>query len=287
MSNPIHRAGPVLLSTIAAFCWPIAFVFGDTFATSQMTTESGLRKTGFRFPQPASPDDETPASSNNLNRFMHRTADGGSGGAFFLSSAQDLDFTPVLRDQFPALLDNQTAIPPDTHGAVGPEHLMVTLNTEVAVQTRQGNLLSKISLSRFWAGLNHEHVVDPKVLYDHLARRWFVTTVADPHTTNSAVLIAVSQTEDPTGGWHQCSIPIDPEGKLWADYPNIGYNQNWVAATYNIFSTETNAFVRSEVFAFRKPGFYDGETAEYARVYDPGFFTVVPATTNEENEPDL
>ncbi|MEE2948293.1 MAG: hypothetical protein VX392_08230, partial [Verrucomicrobiota bacterium] len=79
------------------------------------------------------------------------------------------DFEPGVRDDFLGVIDNHTAIPADTHGAVGPEHLMVALNTEIAIQTREGELLSKVGLGDFWAGFSHGFVFDPKVVYDHLA----------------------------------------------------------------------------------------------------------------------
>src|SRR5438477_3818852 len=50
---------------------------------------------------------------------------------------------PELGGSFPAIIDDQRVIPPDTMGAVGPGHVMTTLNSEVAVQTRQGDVVSK------------------------------------------------------------------------------------------------------------------------------------------------
>ncbi len=113
---------------------------------------------------------------------------------------------PSVRDDFLAVVDNHMATPADTHGAVGPEHLVVALNTEIAIQTREGELLSKVGLGDFWAGFSHGFVFDPKVVYDHLVKRWVVFTIADVNTTRSAVLIALSQTSDPTGDWDMASI---------------------------------------------------------------------------------
>ena len=144
------------------------------------------------------------------------------------------DFEPGVRDDFLGVIDNHTAIPADTHGAVGPEHLMVALNTEIAIQTREGELLSKVGLGDFWAGFSHGFVFDPKVVYDHLAKRWVVFTIADVSTTKSAVLIALSETNDPTGDWAMASIRVHPEAEadnyLYADYPSVGYNKKWLAA---------------------------------------------------------
>ncbi len=46
--------------------------------------------------------------------------------------------SPAPASSFQALPDNNTVIPPDTQGAVGPSHLMTTLNTQIRVQDRTG-----------------------------------------------------------------------------------------------------------------------------------------------------
>ena len=202
---------------------------------------------------------------------------------------------PRVQDDFLAVVDNHTANPADTHGAVGPEHLVVALNTEVAIQTREGELLSKVGLGDFWAGFSHGFVFDPKVVYDHLAKRWVVFTIADVNTTKSAVLIALSQTSDPTGEWDMASIRVHPEAApenyLYADYPNVGYNKKWLAASVNLYKgTDVpgeKEFVGSRIYAFHKPDYIRGGRAYYTQFDDPGFFTVVPATTYDANDTNL
>ena len=60
--------------------------------------------------------------------------------------------SPAAAVSFPALLDNNTTIPPDTTGAVGPAHVMVTLNSEYKVQDRSGTTLLTLSGAAFWSG---------------------------------------------------------------------------------------------------------------------------------------
>src|SRR5438477_3062598 len=57
----------------------------------------------------------------------------------------------LLANNFPAEADNNTVIPPDTQGTVGPNHLMVALNSNIVVQDRAGNRLTTVSLDAFWA----------------------------------------------------------------------------------------------------------------------------------------
>jgi hypothetical protein len=203
---------------------------------------------------------------------------------------------PSVRDDFLAVVDNHMANPADTHGAVGPEHLVVALNTEIAIQTREGELLSKVGLGDFWAGFSHGFVFDPKVVYDHLVKRWVVFTIADVNTTKSAVLIALSQTSDPTGDWDMASIRVHPEAApdnyLYADYPNVGYNKKWLAASVNLYKgtnevAGTKEFVGSRIFAFHKPDYIRKGKVNYTQFDDPDFFTVVPATTFDADDTNL
>src|SRR5437868_6365586 len=56
----------------------------------------------------------------------------------------------TLVQSFPGLGDNNTALPPDTSGAAGPNHLMITLNSQVQVQTRGGAAVQTLSLRTFF-----------------------------------------------------------------------------------------------------------------------------------------
>lgn len=140
----------------------------------------------------------------------------------------------TLITNFEALPDNNTAIPPDTDGAVGPNHLMVMLNTQVRIQTKTGTNLSTVSLSSFWSSLSG-NPFDPKVLYDPIHNRWMAVSVANAASTTSRVFFAISSTNDPTGQWSFYFFDADPADTVWADYPGFGVNSTWIAITANMF----------------------------------------------------
>jgi len=127
--------------------------------------------------------------------------------------------------------------PPDTHGAVGPSHLMVTLNDRVGIQTRAGNMLTTIDLQSFWSPLGVSDVFDPRVVYDPHSGRFIVTTCAERRTAASSVLLAVSATSDPTGNWHMWQFDGDPTDKNWVDYPNVGFSDDKITITANMFDS--------------------------------------------------
>ncbi|MBU6401807.1 MAG: hypothetical protein KGS61_15930, partial [Verrucomicrobia bacterium] len=219
-----------------------------------------------------------------------------SGGLHIGSAGSGALFAPQLSTNFVALIDDHTANPPDTQGAVGPNHLMVTLNTEVAVQTRAtsqtapGQYLLKTSLSSFWSDLGYDSLYDPRVVYDPLADRWVTVVLANPNTTNSALLIAASASPDPTGNWNELAIPVNPApgltNQVWADYPNLGFNGRWVVVTVNLYGVATNSFTRAEMFALDQDLLFTGAFS-YARLSDQYFFNLVPATTFDRGETNL
>ena len=188
---------------------------------------------------------------------------------------------PELGGSFPAIIDDQRFIPPDTMGAVGPAHVMTTLNSEVAVQTRQGAVLSKVKLDAFWNMLGHAEAFDPKLLYDHFHQRWLFVTLADGESTASALMIGVSKTSDPTGDWTLFDVDADAGNTQWADYPNVGFNEQRVIVTVNMFTVAGSAFVRSAIFSFSQQDLT--ATGSFKTFFDPGF-TFVPAVNYDPGQ---
>ena len=188
--------------------------------------------------------------------------------------------SPAPASSFKALEDNGTSVPPDTHGAVGPYHLMVTHNTQLRIQTKTGGNLSTVTLNEFWSGLGATITFDPRVLYDPYQKRWMITSVADYDSPSAAVLIGVSQSSDPTGLWKLYKVDVDSSNTLWADYPNIGFNKNWIVVTVNMFTNVQRSFERTNIYAFNKPNLYAfGASASHTVFEDTNGFTMVPAIT--------
>src|SRR5258708_20823157 len=99
----------------------------------------------------------------------------------------------------------------------------------------------KVALDTFWSPLNFPATFDPEIVFDPYTSRWFFSAGADaPQGTNffffsfTSVLLAVSETSDPTGNWLLYRVYADPSGNTWADYPRIGFNSKWVVITANI-----------------------------------------------------
>ena len=181
---------------------------------------------------------------------------------------------------FQALDDNNAGIPPDTHGAVGPSHLVTTLNTEVLVQDRAGKQLARLSLRQFWTGYYVSRPFDPRVHYDPFAKRWITVAVADGRSADSALLVAVSQTSNPLGSWNRYRLDVDSSDTYWADYPNVGFNKDWIVVQANMFTVSGSSFSHSKIWVFDKVDMYAGGTGKHnVFAYSGIGGTHVPAIT--------
>ncbi len=193
-------------------------------------------------------------------------------------------WSPAPSASFQGLDDNLNNIPPDTHGAVSANHLMVTLNSEVGVQDRSGTILSRVSLEDFWASLSNPNAFDPKVLYDPYQDRWMTTACADSKSADSSLLIGVSQTSDPTGSWNLYRVDGDPADLVWIDFPSMGFNVNWIVVQVNMYEM-AGSFSRSHIYVFDKADLYAGGTGNYTLISRDNIgATQVPASTLDPTE---
>lgn len=189
-------------------------------------------------------------------------------------------------------------IPPDTMGAAGPNHLMVTLNSHVRIQNKSGGIISTVTLNDFWASVNGNTgggtngTFDPKIQYDQDDGR-FIFTAIDDRDANNGILLGVSATNDPTGTWYLWKIDGDAANIHWADFPSPGYNSKWIAVGANMFRVAGGGIGYPKIWLFDKQQAY-ANNLQLIQIFSSntfnnfGFvgFTVAPCATFG-NEPDL
>jgi hypothetical protein len=185
--------------------------------------------------------------------------------------------SPAPAASFQALDDDNSRIPPDTHGAVGPNHLMVTLNSQVRIQTKAGATISTVSLNGFWAAFGHANVFDPRALYDPFAGRWIFIALTDWRTATSSLLVGVSQTGDPTGNWNLYDIDVDSTNAIFADYPNVGFNKNWIVVATDTYRISDISFAAERIYTFGKANLYAGGASTFTLFQDTTGTSQVPA----------
>src|SRR3990172_5728091 len=118
------------------------------------------------------------------------------------------------------------------------------------------------------------------MLYDQYVGRWLAVADGNPNnrdgTNNSWVLLALSQTDDPTLGWNMFAIRanVSPtHTNHWADFPGLGVDPNNVVLSNAFFTVGvTPAYVHGDVWVINKSSLIAGlpliESVDYALFHD-------------------
>ncbi|TMQ55926.1 MAG: T9SS type A sorting domain-containing protein [Candidatus Eisenbacteria bacterium] len=150
-------------------------------------------------------------------------------------------------DDIPMVDSSYIVIPPDVSGAVGPASTLEGLNNNYLVQSKSnGSALATVGTATFWDPVVTNktllnQLTDPRTLYDPTQNRWIVET--QTVNTNGLILIGVSQTSDPAGNWFLYSFGNLTASPYVIDFPNLGFNKNWIAVAINVYNT-SGAFQR-------------------------------------------
>lgn len=152
-------------------------------------------------------------------------------------------------------------IPPDPILAVGPNHVIVMVNTTFRIYDKNGTLLKNIPASA-WdngivPGLNHS---DPQVVYDQYAKRWIMGWLVFPNTGNANYhTLSVSADSSAIGTWYQwksdATLLGDSVTNGLGDYPALGYDSSAVYLVSRQFLTNPSAFY-CKLRIFKKSDLY-------------------------------
>ncbi len=146
--------------------------------------------------------------------------------------------------------------PPDTHGSVGLAHYVEFTNGNFSIFDKATGAVvgSKISDTAFWnnAGistvLTNSGLSDTRIIFDHSSQRWFAVEITTSSTGNS-MLVARSNTADPTAGFKATSFVADSG---FADYPTFGVNADSLVIGTNNFTSSTGSFKNVSLFNILK-----------------------------------
>lgn len=128
--------------------------------------------------------------------------------------------------------------PPDPDLAVGPNHIVTVANGEISFHTKAGvrTFVDEIAGSGgFWGSVGAGgFVFDPVALYDPHTDR-FVVAAADGAGSNDAIVLAMSDDNDPNGTWHKYRFVISGTCTFY-DFPNLGINDEAIFLAGDCFS---------------------------------------------------
>lgn len=149
------------------------------------------------------------------------------------------------------------ATPPDTHGAVGPNRLVVVTNVNIGIYSRADcSIVSRVSLKTLYGAAftipDTETLFDPRVIFDATSQR-FLTTVDSRSSVNTDQFqyFAVSKNAKATSWWlyrialsqgsaHFCK---GANGTFW-DYPSAGKNdKRWFITANDVGGARGNGAI--------------------------------------------
>lgn len=152
--------------------------------------------------------------------------------------------------------------PFDTTGAVGEDHIVVVINGGYRSYDKAGTELESTTLNALFEDtpedLVEDDAFDPRVVYDAEEQRFFAcATDGRRNTSGSQLLIAVSDSSDPTAGWTAFAIDTGEDilgvEQHFPDYPVIGLNADVVTITLTLDTKTGITPSHTHVFAYVFP----------------------------------
>jgi hypothetical protein len=156
--------------------------------------------------------------------------------------------------------------PPDTTGAMGPDHYVEFVNSRIAVYDRNlqtGYVTRPISAQDFTQVANCP-LSDPQIQWDPVNQRWLYAMlvigrgqcVVGPTAyglafgwSNTANPISGLETGSSPTGW--CKYVLDTQTSAY-DFPKLGHNDGYAAIGFNVFAGGTT-FSGAGVWTYRLP----------------------------------
>lgn len=156
------------------------------------------------------------------------------------------------------------SIPPDTMGAVGPDHIVEMINGNFQIFDKStGTSVDNRSLNSFWTNIagvtippfndtcnlgtgictvsggpcaansdcRSNGTFDPRIVYDIDSGRWFAASLDRQHPVNNDnnIYVARSDTSDPTGDWDGLLFDADTVGNAeFHDYDTLAVDADGV-----------------------------------------------------------
>jgi hypothetical protein len=177
--------------------------------------------------------------------------------------------------------------PPDQGLCVGRGYVVEPINNALAIYNASSHALvaGPTPLSAFFGlapeidrttGITGPFISDPRCYFDPQTRHWFLTELMLDNGTNTGAtgrnfnLVAVSQTNDPTGTWTIFKFDVTDDGlngtpshancPCFGDQPLIGADRYGFYVSTNEFNNPGTAFNGAQLYAISKGGLIKAAT---------------------------
>ncbi|MEX2238810.1 MAG: hypothetical protein WEB00_14900 [Dehalococcoidia bacterium] len=248
-------AGLLALAGQASFDW-----FGDAAVAGTPNVDHQIQRVGT-----VRMGDLPPRQSDETGRISipRRSLDPSSG-----SDQPDSDVAvaaptlnsavPVPLVNFQGLTNNDNANvtgftfdPPDTQGAVGPNHVCSFSNNVGRCWDKTGTpAVGVFDLEPFFLvdTANGFAGFDPVIDYDDRSDRWFGLFASEDGDTG-VIHVAVSGAANPLQPWTIYNVTFED---VFLDYPHLGISNEMIIVTVNDFTFGDDTYTGAEVWAFDK-----------------------------------
>ena len=152
-------------------------------------------------------------------------------------------------------------VPPDNSAGVGPDHLVQLINGAFAVYDKTtGSRQELISGRQFWIdagidpgpGIANLGTFNQRVLYDPASGRWLAAALTG-QSVNNSVLVARSDSADPTGNWKALGFLGNAGGDgKFVDYTRLGVDATGVYISTDNFISASGGRDSVSVFSLPK-----------------------------------
>ncbi len=167
--------------------------------------------------------------------------------------------------------------PPDPSIAVGPNHVVMTVNQRVAFYTKAGAQQFIVDLGSpgnpgFFEPLGAGNFCfDPKCAYDQYSGRFIILALETYGSTEAWITIAISDDNDPNGVWYKYrtdAVITSGTTTYWWDYPGLGFDQDAIYVTGNLYGLNTSGWGAAAFRVFQKTPMLTGAPAVYSTLRD-------------------
>lgn len=130
-----------------------------------------------------------------------------------------------------------TGVPNDNGLAISPDGFVVSvINSSVTTYDKTGDRKKFRSLQSFADELGIEaRKFDPRALYLPKQDRFALVYLAGSTSAETFLMLAFSQSNDPTEGWNHYALSGDVDSlDVWSDYPIVSLKENELVVTLNL-----------------------------------------------------
>ncbi|MEM6261574.1 MAG: hypothetical protein AAGI38_03630, partial [Bacteroidota bacterium] len=195
------------------------------------------------------------------------------------SAARSNVTPPQLLNGFEA--GSSTSIPNDNDIAISRDGMVVSVtNSILEVYDPNGVLLNRVSLNAFGrTPSRNSFKYDPRVMYDPNRDRFVVLYLNGSNSNVSQIVVAFSQTQDPTGLWRVYALDgnLRPGGQnVWCDYPAVGMSNDELFITGNLFLDNQQSSPGTGIWQIDLESGFNGPVLKVQPFFLGGAFSMVP-----------